>query len=118
VLIVKEELINDYPELVRKLVEASQKATNWACDNPAEAAEIIARQLQSAGDQVFPTDVAETAKQLEITPEIMLRSMERLEYTTDIDPATVQDTIDYMVSLGYIKSSFKAEDILDLRFLK
>jgi len=118
VLVVKEELINSHPETVRKLVEASQKATGWARQNPVEAAGIMARQLQSAGDQVFPTDVAETAKQLEITSEIMLRSMERLEYTTEINPAIVQETIDYMVSLGYIKSSFKAEDILDLRFLK
>jgi len=118
VLIVKEELINSHPETVRKLVEASQKATDWARQNPVEAAGIMARQLRSAGDQVFPTDVAETAKQPEITSGIMLRSMERLEYTTEIDSAIVQETIDYMVSLGYIKSSFKAEDILDLRFLK
>jgi len=118
VLIVNDDLINSYPETVRKLVEASEKATDWANENPVEAAGIMARQLQSAGDQVFPTDVAETAKQLQITSDIMLRSMERLTYTTDIDPVIVQETIDYMVSLGYIKSSFKAEDILDLRFLK
>jgi NitT/TauT family transport system substrate-binding protein len=118
VLVVKEDLINSHSETVRKLVEASQKATAWARENPIEASKIMARQLQSAGDQVFPTDAAETAKQLLITSDIMLRSMDRLEYTTEIDPAIVQETIDYMVSLGYIKSSFKAEDILDLRFLK
>jgi len=118
VLIVKTDLLNNYPETVRKLVEASQKATDWARENPAEAAEIMARQLQSAGDQVFPTEVAETAKQLSITSDVMLRSMDRLEYTTDIDVNFVQEMIDYMASLGYIKSSFKAEEILDIRFLK
>jgi NitT/TauT family transport system substrate-binding protein len=41
-----------------------------------------------------------------------------LEYTTNIDPAVVQDAIDYVAQLGYIKSSFKAEDILDLSFIK
>jgi NitT/TauT family transport system substrate-binding protein len=118
VLIVKEDLIKNQPETVRKLVEASQKATIWANDNPGPASEIMARQLQSAGDQVFPTDVAATANQLNITPELLSRSMSRLEYTTGIDPVMVQGTIDYMASLGYIKSSFKAENILDLRFLK
>ncbi|MBN1188658.1 MAG: ABC transporter substrate-binding protein [Dehalococcoidales bacterium] len=118
VLIVKTDLLNNYPETVKRMVEASQQATDWARENPEEAAGIMARQLQSAGDQVFPTEVAATAKQLEITSEIMLRSMERLEYTTDIDSNTVQEMIDYMASLGYIKSSFKAEDILDLRFIK
>jgi len=118
VLIVKEELMVSQPETVKKLVNVSQKATNLAVENPAEASKIVAGQLQSTAGQVFPTEVTETVKQLEITPEMMLRSMGRLEYTTKIDPAIVQQTIDYMASLGYIKSSFKAEDILDLRFLK
>jgi hypothetical protein len=30
----------------------------------------------------------------------------------------VQETIDYLVELGYIKKSFSAEDILDLRYLQ
>ncbi len=118
VLIVKEELLNENPETVKKLVEISRKATVWAHNNPGEAAEIMARQIQSTGDQVFPVEVAETAKQLQITSEIMLRSMERLEYAVGIDPAMVQETIDYMASLGYIKAGFPAEKILDLRFLK
>jgi len=41
-----------------------------------------------------------------------------LEYTTDIDPVVVQEAIDYVAQLGYIKSSFKAGDILDLSFIK
>ena len=118
VLIVKNELIDRQPELVRKLVDISQKATALALEDPGEAAEIMARQLRIAGDHVFPREVAGTVQQLEITPAIMLRSMERLEYDTGIDHAVIQNTIDYMRSLGYIKNSFKAEDILDLRFLK
>jgi NitT/TauT family transport system substrate-binding protein len=118
VLIVKDELIDNHPEIVENLVEITQKATDWAVNNPEGAAEIMAAQLQAAGDNVFPTEVAETAKQLDITPSVMLRSMERLEYTTDIEPAMVQDMIDYMASLEYIKSGFSASDILDLSFLK
>jgi NitT/TauT family transport system substrate-binding protein len=44
--------------------------------------------------------------------------MNRLEYTINIDPKVVQETIDYVTHLGYIKSSFKAKDILDLSFIK
>jgi NitT/TauT family transport system substrate-binding protein len=117
VLIVKEELLNDYPETVRKLVEVSQKSTDFTINNPDEAAEIIARQLRSTGNEIFPVEAAETAKEFDITADVMLRSMERLEYTTDIDPAVIQDTIDYVYSMGYIKSSFSAEEILDLRFI-
>ena len=62
--------------------------------------------------------VADIATKIEITPEVLLRSMNRLEYTTDIDPAVVQETINYIVHLGYIKNSFEAGDILDLSFIE
>jgi len=118
VLVVKDKLIRDHPDLVRKLVKVSQKATGWINQHPQEAAEIVARQLQEAGGSLFPVEIADIATKSEITPEVLLRSMNRLEYTTDIDLAVIQDAIDYVSQLGYIKSSFKAGDILDLSFIK
>ena len=118
VLVVKGELIRDHPDLVMKLVKVSQKATDWINQHPQEAAEIVARQLQEAGGSLFPVEITDMATKIEITPEVLLRSMNRLEYTTDIDLAVVQDAIDYVARLGYIRSSFKAEDILDLSFIK
>jgi len=116
VLIVKEELINTHPEIVRKLVKITEKATGWIKDNPEEAATVLARQLQIAGDKVFPGKAAELATKLPITPEVVRRSMDRLEYTIHIDPWAVQDTVDFAAQQGYIQKSFSAQDILDLRF--
>ena len=118
VLVVKEELIRDHPEVVEKLVKISQKATDWINQHPQEAAEVVARQLQEAGGNLFPVEIADKATKADITPEVLLRSMNRLEYTTDIDLAVIQEAIDYVSQLGYIKSSFKSEDILDLSFIK
>lgn len=118
VLVVKEELIRDHPEVVEKLIKISQRATDWINQYPQEAAEIVARQLQEAGGSLFPVEITDMATKTEITPEVLLRSMNRLEYTTDIDFAVIQDAIDYVARLGYIKGSFKAEDILDLSFIK
>jgi len=118
VLVVKEELIKDYPEVVGRLVKVSKKATDWINQHPQEAAEVMAWQLRIAGNSLFPVKVAEEASKLDITPEILFRSMERLKYTTNIDSEIVQETIDYVTHLGYIKSSFKAEDILDLSFIE
>jgi len=118
VLVVKEELIRDHPEVVSKLIKVSQKATNWINQHPQESAEVMARQLQIAGGNLFPIKAAEETGRLEITSEILFRSMERLEYTTDIDPEVVQETIDYLVKLGYIKNSFPAENILNLGFIE
>jgi NitT/TauT family transport system substrate-binding protein len=118
VLVVKEDLINSRPEVVRKLVRVSRKAMNWGNQHPDEAAKVMAMQLQTAGGKIFPAEAADVAARLEITSEVLLRSMGRLKYTTAIDPAIVQDTIDYLAELGYIKNSFNAGNILDLRFLK
>ena len=118
VLVVKEELIRDHPEIVEKLVKISQKATDWINQHPQEAAEIVARQLQEAGGNLFPVEIADVTAKTEITPEVLLRSMNRLKYTTDIDLAVIQDAIDYVARLGYIKNSFKAGDILNLSFTK
>jgi len=115
VLVVKQDLIDNHPEVAQKLVAVSQRATDWINEYPEESAGIVARQMQAVGAD---TDATESDAQLEITPEVMLRSMERLEYTTEINPHIVQDTIDYIASLGYIKNSFSAADILDLRFLE
>jgi len=118
VLVIKEELIRDHPEVVKKLVKISQKAIDWINQHPQEAAEIVARQLQEAGGSLFPVEIADIATKTEITPEVLLRSMNRLKYTTDIDLAVIQDTINYVAQLGYIKNSFNAEDILDLSFME
>ena len=118
VLLVKDELIREHPEVVEKLIKISQKATDWINQYPQEAAEIVARQLQESGGNLFPVEITAIATKTEITPEVLFKSMNRLEYTTDIDPAVVQEIIDYVAQLGYIKSSFKAGDILDLSFTK
>ena len=118
VLVVKEELIKNHPDLVKKLVRVSQRATNWANQYREEAAEVVARQLQKAGGSLFPVEDADLVSKIEITLKVLLKSMSRLEYTTDIDPVVVQEAIDYVAQLGYIKSSFKAGDILDLSFIK
>jgi len=118
VLVVKEELIRDRPEVVKKLVKISQRANDWINQCPQASAEIVARQLREAGENLFPVEIASIATKTEITPEVLLKSMNRLEYTIDIDPAVVQEAIDYVARLGYIRSSFKAEDILDLSFIK
>jgi NitT/TauT family transport system substrate-binding protein len=118
VLAVKEELIRDDPEIVRGLMKATQRGTDWANERPNEAATIMARQMSITGKQVFPLKAENVAVRLDITPQVFLRSMTRMDYTTAINAIAVQQAIDYLYHLGYIKKAFNAEHILDLRFLK
>lgn len=118
VLVVKQDLLDNHPEIVEKLVKVTQKATDWSNENPDEAAVIMAQQLGGVGSDLQPAEVADVVAQLEITPEVLLRSMARLDYSTELTTADVQSTIDYVAGLGYIKESFPAEEIVDLRYLK
>ena len=118
VLVVRENLINDSPDTVKKLIEVSQKAIDWGNNNPEEAATIVANQMNSAGGNLYPSEQIEAVTKLEITPDVLLRSMKRLDYTSDIDPKMVQEIIDYIAELEYITNGFSAMDILDSRFIK
>jgi len=117
VLAVKEELVLDDPEFVRKLVVVTRDATEWINEHPEKSAEIMAKQLSIIHDEVIPLKASRLASQLEITPATMMRSMNRLEYSTDFLFEDLQEVIDYMAYLGYIKKSFPAEEIVDQQFL-
>ena len=118
VLAVKENLIRDRPELVHRLLKVCQRATRWINEHPDEASELVARRLQVTGQKVFPLDKALMASPFAITRRDMMRSMNRLFYSTAIDPRVIKNTIDYLLALGYIKKEMRAEDILDLRYLR
>ncbi len=117
VLIVREELIKSHPEIVKKLVEITEKTTKWIRENRDEAASIMAGQLQVTGEKIFPIEAAEAAAKLSITPRTIRKSMDRMEYTLSLDPQSVQEEIDFAVHEGYIRKNFNANEILDLRFL-
>ena len=117
VLVVKEDLLRDHLEIVRNLVKITEQGIQYIHEHPVDAAIIAAGALTVAGKKVLPLKIGKIASGLEITPQVILRSLTtRMECTTDIDPGQVQKSIDYMAKLCYIKW-FKAGDILDLRFL-
>jgi len=119
VLVAREELIKNNPQIVKKIVRVTERATHYINNYPQDASLIVADELQIAGKEVLPLKIGKITAKLKITPEVILKSLTtRMECTTDIDPEQIQKTINYMAKLGYIKKSFKAEEILDLRFLR
>jgi len=118
VLVVKEDLIKKDPETVRMLVKATQQGIRYVQKNLEESSQIVAEELQVAGKQILPSEVANVAGQLRITPSTISKSLTTRVICDDrVDVKAVQDTIDYMAKLGYIHW-FRAEDILDLSFLE
>ncbi|MCK5306953.1 MAG: ABC transporter substrate-binding protein [Candidatus Omnitrophica bacterium] len=119
VLVVREELLKEHPDIVEKLVKVTGRATRFINEHPEEAAEIVAKELRITGKKIFPVKAIGTASKLGIRPSPILKSLTtRLVNTTDIDPQKIQEAIDVCMELEYIKKSFKAEDFIDLRFLE
>lgn len=112
VLVVREELIRTDPESVRKLVAVTQKATDWINLNREETAQILARQFSIEARKFSHGTAAGSNGMAEITPEVLLRSMERIDFRTDIDPGMVQDVINYIERLGYIRDGADARSLL------
>ncbi|RLC71782.1 MAG: nitrate ABC transporter substrate-binding protein [Chloroflexi bacterium] len=54
VLVVKERLIAEHPEVVKKLVKVTQEATNWVNRHPNEAADVLTRQFSATGGENLP----------------------------------------------------------------
>lgn len=118
VLVVKEDLIRDHPEVVRSLVRVTQRATDWINQNPDEAASVVASSLSATGQEILPEKAAAAAAKLQVTPEVVARSMGRLEYTASLDHDEIQGVIDYVHRLGYLKQEIDAAELLDTSFLE
>ncbi|MDY6836166.1 MAG: ABC transporter substrate-binding protein [Chloroflexota bacterium] len=100
VLVVKSDLIEKETGTVQELVNVTQRASIWLADYPKEAADLVAKELDTDAD-------------------VVLKSMNRLEYTTDLNQTSIQEMIDYMVDLDYIdEGRIEIEHILDLSFLE
>lgn len=96
-LVVKQNLIDQYPEAIKRLVNITVYTTNWIKSYTNEAAQILAEKLQT-------------------TQEIILDSMTRLKYTNTINTTAIEDMISLMVDLGYI-DHINASEIIDDSFL-
>jgi len=118
VLIVKEELLKNCPQTVRKLVKITKRGIDFINERPDEASVIVADALTVAGKKVQPLKIGKIASKLEIKPGDIKKSlMEKMINTPEINAPAVQEEIDYLFKLGYIKKKFKAEEILDFKFL-
>ena len=119
VLIVRQALIDEHPEIVEKLVRVTQRGITFIHENPEASARIVSEALDVGGKAIIPGKLAGAMHQLKVSPEAVRRSLaQKMACTADVNPAMVQEMIDYAARLGYIKRTFKAGDILDLRYLK
>jgi NitT/TauT family transport system substrate-binding protein len=110
VLVVSKNMIENHPEIVTKLVSLTKKGIDYIHANPKKAAEIVSSELS------FNENTSDLNTELNITPQIIEKSLnEKMICTAEIKKEDVQQVINYLSELGYIKK-FNAEDFLDVKF--
>lgn len=117
VLVVKESLIKENPEAVRRLVHLNRRTIDYIKSRPADAAIITSRHLSLRMKQTAQREFIEKNDIMEITPEMCLLATKRVEYNHSIDKQNIQEAIDCLTRLKFIKKPAKAEDIVETRFL-
>lgn len=115
VLVVKRELLEKNPEMVKKLVEITEKGTIYINKHGGRAAEILSEELNKmSAIGVNPELLRKTA--FLVTPEAIKKSMNNLIYNTMLDLNSINTYINLLYKLGWIDKLFNATDIVDLRF--
>jgi NitT/TauT family transport system substrate-binding protein len=118
VLVVRESLIAKHPEAVKRLVQMTVRSIEYVKSNPGDAAMITSRHLTHRLKRTNEVEKVEMSHLEEVTPEMCIQAMKRIEFTPVLDAKEVQLLIDNLHRFRIIEKSIKAEDILDLRFLK
>ena len=119
VLVASKRLIREHPEIVKSLVQVTERSSRWINAHPKEASGIVADALNATGDRAYPAKAAALAQEAAVSAKTVLGSLTNgIQCTTAIDTEGVQESIDYMVKLGHISRRFEAKEVLDLRWLE
>jgi NitT/TauT family transport system substrate-binding protein len=118
VLVVNRRFLENHPEVVEKLVGLTERGIEYIKSHPAEAARIVAGELNATGERTLPLDFADCPGNRMASAAVIQASLtQKMENTAAVDPAAVQAAIDHAARIGYIQHSFPAEEILCLRYL-
>jgi len=116
VLIVQEDLIDNNPELVKKLVEINDRGIAFIKKSPNDASIIVTSQLKISNP--LGVDESIISPQIaELDHHIVKKSMGNIYYTNHINEKDIQEYIDFLRVLGYVKNDLKPEDLIDMRFI-
>jgi NitT/TauT family transport system substrate-binding protein len=103
-IVVREELINQKPDLINDFLIAHEAACNFIRNQPREAAEVVADELGN----IYVDFVLET---FQISPK----------YCASLPEEYIKSALDFvpvLEKLGYLEKKIKKEDIFNLNFIQ
>jgi DNA topoisomerase VI subunit B len=94
------------------------RSIEYVKSNARDAVMITSRHLTHRLKRTNEVEKVEMSYLEEVTPEMCIQAMKRIEFSPTIDVKDVQLLINNLHRFRIIEKSIKAEDILDLRFVK
>jgi sulfonate transport system substrate-binding protein len=102
-IVASNEFITKYPEIVKRLLKAYDKAKKWEVQNKDKASEILAKELN------IPKEV--------VLAGIVSKDTDNVKITEDVSKAFEQ-TYQFLRSNNFIKKDYDIKSFYDLQFLK
>lgn len=90
ILVTTKEFLNANPELVEEVLNANNKAMEFINNNKSDVAKILSTHIEGITNEA-------------IDESIILKSMDRITYTTGLDQSTMQEFADLSKELGFVE---------------
>ena len=100
IMAARGKFAQENPELLRELVSIIERTKQWMVDNPEEAQQIV-------------------AKELNISLEVIKRAWPRHDWTAQLTPEVIKDIqskADFLVKNDFIRTQVNAYEIVDISF--
>ena len=104
VIVARREFLEKHPELVRRILDAHVRITEFVTAQPADSVTLNGKQVRAVMGRALPRPIVEAG-------------LARVESTVDPLPATVEAYGEQEWRLGYLKREPALRGIMDLRIL-
>ena len=104
VIVARNRFLEEHPEVVRRLLEAHVRITEFVAAHPAESVTLIGKQVRAVLGKALPRPIVEAG-------------LARVEPMVDPLPSTVKAYGENEWRLGYLKQAPALQGIMDLRLL-
>jgi NitT/TauT family transport system substrate-binding protein len=98
-LVSSVKFLHEHADLAKKIVAANAELTEWIKSHPAEAQRMLVSELK-----------AET--RTDLSPDTVVRSLKRIQLTTEVSPDLVKKAVKDGQETGFIKDSGDTSQLL------
>lgn len=98
VLVASKDFLESNPEIIENIIDAHEESVDYINNNKEEVINIISQQIKAITDQGIEED-------------IIISSLNRVEFSTEVNKEIIQEFADFSKSLGFIGGDSNLEKL-------